>query len=429
MNKLYALLLGLTLTTVSVSCKKETEILAPTPTDEASKPGSSTNPQPSGQAGAVTPVGNPVGAVITANIGPAGGRIESSDQRIRVEIPAGALSQNQTISVQALDENHCPGGTGTAFRLLPHGLTFTKPATVTVQYANEDVQGSAPEFLRIAYQNDKGVWQSPAVSHLDTAARMVSVKTTHFSDWAGFQNIKLTSNSAAVNPGGSVELEVVQYVMGAGDDVFGIPTIPSKIEQKYISKWEVSSKEGTLIHQITKGTYYAPASIPAKNPIAVSVYLNKTITIDGQVFRDLRVVANIFVAPEGISVSIDGGNWVTFPGGVNIGHAQKVVLGNLGADYVSLTWPGKGTGTHRWTLGTGVAFHMDRGTRQYGHIYEENKKPVVSGGFVTVHQYGDNLILGTFDVTPAGWISPSTPTNPLGRGTVKGVFRLSNVVR
>ena len=283
MNKFLAFLLSLTLTLLSVACKKDTEVVAP----GDSKPDSQSD-SPS-QSAAITPVGTPVGAAITAIIGPAGGTIESADKQIQISIPAGALSTNQTISVQPIT-NECPSGTGQAYRLMPHGLTFAKPATITFHYTDETVANSAPEMLRVAYQSDKGHWLSPARYTLDTVAQQFSVQTTHFSDWTGFKNVILYPTAKVIEPGGSVLIKVFQCIDEPPVDKAGDQIIPRPpwLDAKYIGKW--TSSAGTIAHQQNTGTFYAPSAPPVQNPVAVTVSLNKTITIETN-SNNIRIVA------------------------------------------------------------------------------------------------------------------------------------------
>lgn len=418
MKKQLTVVLGLVLGTVFLSCKKDSEVVTPHPADTTQT-----------ATGAVTPVGVPTGTAVTATIGAVGGILESEDKRIRVEIPAGALTANQTISIQALDKNNCPGGTGLAFRLMPHGLTFAKPATITYHYDEADMSGTHPALLQVAFQNDKHIWQNVTATNIDTAAHAIAVKTTHFSDWALFKRLDLVPREAAIDLGKSIKLYLME-VAPAKNGELSIPNINNRGElKKYVKSWTWPNSVGTLVHTYDEGQYYAPETIPSINPIPITVVLNFPPIKDetGHTFTDLRLISNIFVAPEGISYQIDGGNWQTFPGGANLQPSQSVLLGNNGNNYVSLTWPGNKPGVYRWVLGTNVAFNLEIGPRLYQHIYVENKKPKVSGGTLIVQQTSLGTVLGTFTVTPSGWISPSTPTNPIGTANIKGVFRLRAV--
>ncbi|RRB02364.1 hypothetical protein [Larkinella rosea] len=422
MNKLFAFILSLTLIVSAVSCKHDTDLMTPEESG-GSRVDPPTTPQPEG---VITPVGTPEGEAITALIGPAGGTLESKDRRVRVVIPAGALASSQSISVQPIT-NNCPSGAGQAFRLTPHGITFAKPASITFQYDESDVLGSAPEALRIAFQTDKGSWKSPARRSLDTTARTLSVETTHFSDWTFFKNIELDPGLGVVNPGGSINLKVRQHIADPGalmEDLF-VP-LASVISEKYIKQWTVSGP-GALAHNQSTATYYAPEHIPAKNPVAITVSLNQSITIDGQVFKNIRLVSNIMVAPEGISVQIDGAEWKTYTGGINVRAQSTILLGRNGSELCELAFPGTKTGLFRWTMGADVVFNLNMGTIIYQHIYEKNKKPVLSDGNLRVIDISEEWVWGTFTVLPAGWIMPKATREPTGTANINGIFRLRRV--
>jgi hypothetical protein len=418
MKKQLTILVGLVLVTLFAACKRDAEIIDPVPSDTTQA-----------STGAITPVGVPTGTAVTATIGAVGGTLESEDKRIRVEIPAGALTADQTISIQALDKNNCPGGTGSAFRLMPHGLTFAKPATITYHYDEADMAGTHPAFLQVAFQNDKHIWQNVTVTNIDTASHAIAVKTTHFSDWALFKRLDLVPGEAAIDPGKSIKLRLMEVAPAKNGDL-PIPNVNTRDElKKYVKSWTWPNSVGTLVHTYDEGQYYAPETIPSINPVPITVVLDFPPIKDeaGHTFTDLRLVSSIFVAPEGISYQIDGGGWQTFPGGANLQPSQSVMLGNNGNDYVSLTWPGKNPGVYRWVLGTNVAFNLEIGPQLYQHIYVENKKPKVSGGTLIVQRTSLGTVLGTFTVTPSGWIRPSTPLNPIGTANIKGVFRLRDV--
>lgn len=413
MKNPFKLLVGLALTVLIASCDPKDEPVTPKPDDEI--PGKVT--------GAVTPIGTVEGTAITANIGPAGGTIQSADESIRVTIPAGALTSEQTISVQPLS-NQCPAGTGQAFRLLPHGQIFAKPVTVTFKYDEADVNGSFPQALSIAYQNDKGVWQSPSVKSLDTTTRSVSVQTTHFSDWGLFQKMYIYPGNSFLNPGGNlllVAFQIRESEIIEGD--YFVP-LPERIPAKYIEKWQLRG-EGVLKPDQTEAQYDAPSSVPSVNPAVVTVFLSQTVKIDGVIFKDIRLVCNIFTAPEGVSVQLDGGGWRTYAGGANITGVRNVIQGMDGKESLTLHWKGAATGNFYWTKGVDVAFNLNKGKLIYQHIY--GKSLAVSGGSLKVDFSDKAWVMGTFTVEPAGWID--TAPNPLQIGTtaVKGVFRVKRV--
>ena len=412
MKNLFKSLGGFALAILILSCVPDKEPVTP-----------DGSPGTPAATGAITPVGTAEGPSLSVTIGPAGGTVASADQRISIIIPAGALTENKTISVQPIT-NNCPAGTGQAFRLEPHGITFAKPVSITFQYSQADVNSSAPELLRVAYQNEKGIWRSPSLKAIDTTAHTVTVHTTHFSDWGVFQNMFIYPNNPFLNPGESIKLKVFTALKGEADKddelVVSLPTLVP-VSTQYIEKWTLRG-EGTLAHQYSEGVYYAPARIPATNPAAITVFLNKSVTIEGRVYKDLRLVSNVFVAPEGLSVQIDGGAWKTYTGGANINGTHNVILGKNGEEYAQAVWKGTPSGRFNWTKGTAVGFHINKGPLFYHHLY--GTEPYVSGGSLVVDNSNTTWVTGTFTATTAGWVDTTPPMPRMGTATVNGVFRL-----
>lgn len=411
MKTFFQSILSVSLGVLILSCETEKESVGP-------------GQEPSGQsAGAVTPAGVPEGTITSVQIGPSGGVVASPDNRISVVIPAGAVSASQTFSLQGIT-NNCPAGTGQGFRLLPHGVNFAKPAIVTFHYDQRDLDGTAPELMRIAYQNEKGVWVSPTTRSLDTTARTLSVETTHFSDWAMFLTMQIDPASVFLNPGENVRLSgsyIAETQEKFGEIVLGLPeAIPSNL----IDKWTLSG-EGTLKGNYNVADYSAPGTIPATNPAAVTLTLHKTVKIGSREFRDLRLVSNIFVAPEGLSVQIDNGAWHTYSAGVNGTGGQYMVVGKDGTESASVSWKGASSGTFRWTKSTDVAFNLNKPKLIYQQIY--GKALNVSGGSVQVDQSDAMWVTGTFVVQPAGWLNTATQPISIGTASIRGVFRVKRV--
>ncbi len=142
---------------------------------------------PSGGAVA-TAVGVPSGSPVSATIGAAGGSLSSTDGRISVTIPAGALASNTVIGIQPIT-NMALGRIGAGYRLTPTGQTFLTPVTSEFTYADLDVTGTAVEALGAAFQTPAGYWQWAGESIVDTGAKSVSVTASHFSDWSNRQGL------------------------------------------------------------------------------------------------------------------------------------------------------------------------------------------------------------------------------------------------
>ncbi len=164
----------------------------------------SSAPTPDGPL--TTAIGTPMGAAVTATIGPEGGSLVSGDAMLTLEIPPGALAADTEISVTPIS-NEAPTGFGGAYRLGPEGITLAAPARVTLGWTEAMLAGTAPEYLGIGYQTRDRTWNRVLLgSSLDQSASTLSVETTHFSDWGGLYAIQLLPASTQ----GPIEVRVGQ---------------------------------------------------------------------------------------------------------------------------------------------------------------------------------------------------------------------------
>lgn len=228
--------------------------------------------KPPAKAPLVTTPGVPDGTATTKTIGIAGGSITSSDGKIKVEIPAGALPADQVITVQPIT-NKLEFGLGKAYRLTPH-LSFSKPVTISFTYNDTEIMHTLPELLSIAYQDSTGGWRAMTEPQVDKEQKLVSVTTTHFSDWGFFPMIYIQPTDARVEPGKTLDLTVMGTV--DPDDILvplpgGTPiTDPYEVPGTYLGTWHYSGA-GNLKGKGGKAVYTAPAAVPENNPEAVSV--------------------------------------------------------------------------------------------------------------------------------------------------------------
>jgi hypothetical protein len=126
----------------------------------------------SSASGAGTPDGtNGTNEPATATIGAAGGSVTGDG--VRLDVPAGALASDVTISAVA-SSDPAPDGyeaLSSIFVFSPDGLTFSKPATVTIAF-----EGDATEAA-IAWSNATGFDDLPSMNN----AGMMTAQVTHFS--------------------------------------------------------------------------------------------------------------------------------------------------------------------------------------------------------------------------------------------------------
>lgn len=92
------------------SCKK----------NDTARPYENDTPEP-----ITTQRGIPVGTAVTRNIGPAGGTLSSTDGKLTVRVPAGAVTNNTSFSIQPISNTlYSDVDDRLAYRLLPEGVNF-----------------------------------------------------------------------------------------------------------------------------------------------------------------------------------------------------------------------------------------------------------------------------------------------------------------
>lgn len=101
-----------------------------------------------------------------------------------VEIPANALDQSTTISVNQADASIEKTVKGTAYDFGPEGAQFKQPVVITIPFNADDLPaGTKPETLRMVLL-EEGRLVRVDDSAVDVSARTVRGKTTHFSRYA-----------------------------------------------------------------------------------------------------------------------------------------------------------------------------------------------------------------------------------------------------
>jgi hypothetical protein len=313
-------LLALTLS----SCKKPIDpvdpIVTPIPVPNPEKP--VIDP-----TGLVCPVGEPIGVSdLNVPVGPAGGTVESEDGKVRIDIPAGALTSEENIRIEPITNTN-PTGKGPAYRLEPHGTTFAKAVKLTFTYDQVDLQATVAEALQIAYQADNGVWMAMPGIKLNKQDRTITIETTHFSDWSYFSYIHLSPQQRGVRPGESVNMVV--YTTMAIDE-FLAPLVKSEpVVQLHenqtvpVVRWAISEGIGKLATTGTgnTNTYTAPTGIVKPTPVTVTAQ----VTSKGKEL--LLLLSSMMIMPEGIIYRLDGGPWIHRIGAAQRYSGQVVTIG------------------------------------------------------------------------------------------------------
>ncbi len=240
--------------------------------------GNNNNPTPQ-----ATAPGTPNGVATTATIGPAGGTLASDDGLFAIDVPAGALASDTDITIQPIT-NTAWGGIGNGYRLTPDGLTFAVPIDLVFDVAPEALEGSHPDFLDIAVQDDQGFWYILNDRTYDEIAGTITAATTHFSDYSNIEGLQIRPGSASVATGGVVNIAVKLCLQettgGPGDPLVALmySCDDELIPLGTFTNWSVNGIPGgdntvgrVVALDATKARYTAPATVPQNNPVAVSV--------------------------------------------------------------------------------------------------------------------------------------------------------------
>ncbi|MBK7562602.1 MAG: hypothetical protein IPP43_11200 [Chitinophagaceae bacterium] len=264
---------------------------------------------------AITEAGKPAGNITEKKFSKDGGTLFSGDGSLELIIPSGALSKNTNISIQPIT-NTMPNGNGQAYRLEPSGIQFQKPVQLVFHYNPEESADSAQLLLGIAMQDISGQWYSLNKFTLDTVAKTIGGSINHFSDWSNFNAIKLYPSSARLKVRKQLTLSID---LVSSEDEELVPLNPtddlSPLRRRRIpwtSTWRANEiiNGNAVVGKIDVGskttvTYTAPASVPTRNPVAITAELKGlTYKYKGRVLRELRLVSNILIYDDAYEVKM-----------------------------------------------------------------------------------------------------------------------------
>src|SRR4051794_28629791 len=162
----------------------------------------------------------PAGAPTMTVVGMSGGALMSSDGNLAVNIPAGALPGNVTITTEPAAAP-AEGAVGTVYEIGPTGTQFAMPVTLTLHYDGAALGGASESSLRVATYAG-GAWQLLPGATVDTQAKTVSGVTTHLSPYAIVT--EMAGKTCAAVQGGYHCTATGAPVSGAGTSSGGNPT-------------------------------------------------------------------------------------------------------------------------------------------------------------------------------------------------------------
>ncbi|HVW25311.1 MAG TPA: hypothetical protein VHC69_08060 [Polyangiaceae bacterium] len=112
-------------------------------------------------------------------VGPNGGTVTSSDGKLTMNVPAGALAGSIVFSVNAATAWPA-GAVGQVYEVEPSGTHFSTPATISLSYAGLNVSAATAANLFVGTAVGSS-WQSLGTAVNDSRAQTVASTTTHLS--------------------------------------------------------------------------------------------------------------------------------------------------------------------------------------------------------------------------------------------------------
>lgn len=319
------------------SCKKEKE-----PELVNEKPNIPVVPADGGLY--VSAAGNPTGSSSTTTIGIAGGTAVSTDGRLTLSIPAGALSGDTQIGIQPISNLAPLGIQSSAYRLTPEGVTFNSPVELTFSYANLELEGTPADFLWVTTQKADGSWEAARKSVVNTSNQTVRVEVSHFSDWAlgKFIDLGLAPGTATLAKNQILRLFAVGFKQVQDDEddfvplypinhddgelVPLVPVMPDETQMTgfQITGWSlngnmapVSGDAGHLVPEDFTAVYQAPAEVPSPNPVAVSLHLKANNYLGG--ISNYILTSNITILDNDLYLHLNapGDDYTYYQWGIN----------------------------------------------------------------------------------------------------------------
>lgn len=228
-----------------------------------------------------TEVGTPVGDKITKEIGLAGGTLATTDGRFTLTVPKDALTDIVAFSIQPVT-NKFAGGLGISYQLGPAEKTFINPLEISVRYDDHDLEGTFPEALSLAYQDDKGAWHMQKEVDLDKDKKTITIATTHFSIWSLDFTLKVSPLKATVRVGEKVSLSLthcdenpissaVDKLIDLSDRLINGESHPCKPGWWPNDRWQLVG-EGEIAAARPMIVYTAPGKKPSPNIATVVFY-------------------------------------------------------------------------------------------------------------------------------------------------------------
>jgi len=129
----------------------------------------------------------------------------SSDGKLRVSVPAGALAGDTEVRIQPSGDDSGESF-GPVYSLSPEGTTFSEPVTLVWNLSDADLARTNLENLVVRSKEPDGRWKVQPNLERNESDHSIRVSTKHFSKWDLAMTLRLEPSVAKVFIGDSLEL-------------------------------------------------------------------------------------------------------------------------------------------------------------------------------------------------------------------------------
>jgi len=183
-------------------------------------------------------------------VGVAGGRVQTSDGRVSLVVPPGALIGPVPLTLREVGP--APEAIGPVYEIGPSGTVFAAPVRVELSYAALASQGMPFRSLRVAWL-DGGKQRLLKDAAIDEERQVVSGATTHLSLFALASTVDLFDYVIASCSGPSPVRGGERRTMPVVDPRFAQPADP-KLKRGHV--YYVKSADGTGFEEWAADAYY-----------------------------------------------------------------------------------------------------------------------------------------------------------------------------
>lgn len=242
-----------------------------------------------------TGFGTPDGKLVNKEIGSAGGKIVSDDNRVELIFPAGALTSNTTISIQPVT-NLAPNGVGKSYWFEPSGIQFKKPVQIIFHYTDEEAEICPPDWMSLGVQSKNGKWSFVDYESFDSISKTLTGFIHHFSGASNINDVQLKPNKTKLPVDGVTSIDVIDISSISSSYSWEPAELPGANNLLWYASGVLNGNERTGKigtsnipsgnNRLWQAYYLAPRFLPQKNPVKISVEiyrkkgrgLRKTIT-------------------------------------------------------------------------------------------------------------------------------------------------------